>query len=125
MLATETYQLAYDGAGKHEILGLSKASMASSYSKQLAEYFLQKLDYAGNARSAASYALRNQTVTATADPAANYVRHIHRDCKKEIESKWTKPMLTDGEVNEILFQDKLAKELEKIIPRVEVNLECG
>lgn len=125
MLATENYKLVYDGAGMHEILGLVKNSMITSYSNELAEYFLNKLDYAGNAKSAASYALRNQTITATENPTVNYVRHIHHDCKEEIENKWTRPMLSDDEVNELLFKDKLDKELEKIPKYIEMIIDCG
>lgn len=124
MLAIESYKLAYDGAGMHEILGLTKASITPTQNRQIAEYFLRKLDYAANARSVASYALRNQTVTARNNPTADYVRHIHAAKREEIESKWTMPQLTDDEVSELLYADKLEKEIAKMPAKINIEIPC-
>lgn len=122
MIAVKAYQLAFDGAGMHEMYGLSKVSITATQNKQLAEYFLNKLDYAGRASSAASFLMRGQEITATRNHTVDYIKHIHRACKNEIESKWNKPMLSDEEASDILFEDMLADELEKITEKVDIRI---
>lgn len=121
----DTYKLIYNGEGEHRILGLGKEQALSPNSKQLAEWMLARMDYAGSAKTAAAYALNNQSITAVLNPSSTYVQHIHAAKKEEIESKWAEPMLTDNEAAEILFKDRLDKELEKLPKSTETVIRYG
>ena len=116
----DVYELWYTGNGMHQLFSASKSSMdalsaANANSKQLAEYFLNKLDYAGRARSAMSYASGGLFVTATAaNEHQRQLEHIHASCKDEIEAKWSRPMLSEDEVNDILFRDKVERAVSEL-----------
>lgn len=118
MNTVKAYKLWYDGAGMHELLGLSKASMDGKAASQtdrraLAEYMLAKLNYAGSPEAigmmkhsygAASYR------RFTRQP----IEHIHRNCKAEIEAKWSKPMLSDKQADEMILADSIDELMSKI-----------
>lgn len=126
MLAIENHlQLAYDGTGEHRILGLVKEGSAGNSTKELAEYILRQVDYAGRAPGETSFVLASGTVEATLRPEAACVRHIHRDCKEEIESRWSEKAMTNDEVNELLFRDSLEKELNRLPSKHKAKIELS
>ena len=126
MNLSRMYQLDYTGKEipQHvmiQIAGIENDRMSaeSAASVAVAEYFLDMIEYRGKqvirelGRSGAS-AQVTQNV-------AKYVKHIHSSCRDEIESRFVRPMLSDQEVSEILFDDLLEKELGKIAKGIEVS----
>lgn len=115
MLSVKTYPLWYDGAGMHELLGVAKASLDGAIAtrtdrRALAEYFLDKMDYASNPSKAGSGGLYGGSFTYERTGTNQPIEAIHRACKAEIESKWQRPILSDEEASEIIFSDMMELE---------------
>lgn len=124
MLLSKIYPLWYNGAGIHELLGVTKVSMdgkiaTQSNRKALAEYFLDKINYASMPGSIASKGLYGGSF-ATERVSSSQMEYIHYNAQAEIESKWQRPMYTDEQVSEMLFADMLQDELEKISKSKEI-----
>lgn len=115
MLAVNTYPLWYDGAGMHELLGIAKASLDGSFATKtdrqaLAEYFLNKLDYASNPGKSGAGAMYGGSYSYSRTDTNQPIEAIHRACKAEIESKWQRPQMSDEQVAEMLLADNLEPE---------------
>lgn len=124
MLLSKVYPLWYNGAGIHELLGITKASIdgktaTQSNRKALAEYFLDKINYASMPGSVASRGLYGGSFAAER-VSSSQMEYIHHNAQTEIESKWQRPMYTDEQVSEMLFADMLQDELEKISKSKEI-----
>lgn len=114
MLATQTAQLIYDGAGMHEIRNLATlqnnaAMLSKTDNRALAEYIMRKIDYANNFNSNTRLTLQDETMNASRE-ASRQINHIHYNCQKEIESKW-QPPITDEEAYKLMFQEEIESEL--------------
>ena len=120
MNVVQSYELWYDGAGMHDIRAAANAQLLGrltnkAANQRVAEYFLRMLDYAGkNQKKIQQHKIVNHKTTNTR--TLDYITHIHAKCKEDIESRWGEH-LSDEEVNEILFEDTLLKELDKSIPK--------
>ena len=128
MNVVQSYELWYDGAGMHEIRAAAGSQLLgrlaeTNTNKRVAEFILRAVDYAGQAQKTVNaFKAQNHEITSTR--TLDYITHIHAQCKEEIESKWGEYLSAD-EVNEILFEDTLQKELEKIKPKntdIEIKL---
>ena len=121
MNVVQSYELWYDGEGAHDIRAAANAQLLGRLANKetnhrVAEYFLRLLDYAGDAqKKVQAYKVMNHETTSTR--TLDYITHIHAQCKNDIESRWGE-YLNDDEVNEILFEDTLQKELDNIKARV-------
>ena len=127
MLLSKIYPLWYNGAGMHELLGITKASFdgktaTQSNRKALAEYFLDKINYASMPGSVASRGLYGGSLAAER-VSTSQMEYIHHNAQTEIESKWQHPMYTDEQVSEMLFADMLQDEFKKISKSKEVILK--
>lgn len=121
MNIVENYRLIYDGAGMHDILGLAKSQAYASAARQadskaLAEYFLDRVRFDSDFRTkysidASNY---NMSVSKSDSNIARQIDHIHENCSQEIRGKWAKPQLSDEEVADALYADRIEKELAKI-----------
>lgn len=121
MNIVENYKLIYDGAGMHEILGLAKSQTYANAAKQadskaLAEYFLDMARFDSDFRrshfiEAESY---NAQVSKSDTKLMRQIDHIHENCSQEIRGKWNKPQLSDDEVADILYADRIEKKLAEI-----------
>ena len=73
------------------------------------------LDYAGqNQKKVQQHKIVNHETTNTR--TLDYITHIHVKRKDDIEFRWGE-YLSDDEVNDILFDEILQSELEKIKPK--------
>lgn len=129
MLAVNSYPLWYDGAGKHEILGITKAgfdgSIATRSNRQaLAEYFLDKIGYAASPNRSGSGGLYGGSFTYERTGTVQPIEAIHRSCKAEIESKWQRPMMDDQQVSEMILSDVLEPEFMDLLTK-DVYKEFG
>lgn len=129
MNIVENYKLVYDGHGKHEVLGLAKAGMYASAarradSKELAEYFLDAIRFDSDFRSKFAYSTDRYSISVDKGDSSlvRQIDHIHENCSREIRNKWAEPRLTDEEVADALFADRLEKELAKINGIVDVAI---
>ncbi|QOS66728.1 hypothetical protein GS424_009125 [Eggerthella guodeyinii] len=127
MNIVENYKLIYDGAGMHEILGLAKSQTYANAAKQadskaLAEYFLDRVRFDRDFRTKYSIDTGsfNMSVSKSDSNIARQIDHIHENCGQEIRSKWAKPQLSDKEVVDALYADRIEKELAKISDKVDV-----
>lgn len=85
---------------------------------------MRQLDYA-NQNQGKVRQFKNQNHEFSSTRTAEYLRHLHNKCQSDIESRWQAP-LDDETVGEILFEDKLLKELEKIKPKdTTINVKLG
>lgn len=125
----ENYKLIYDGAGAHEIRGLVKSQMRANAakaadSKALAEYFLSMVRFDSDFRK--SHIIEGENYRAKVSKSDSSIMrqidHIHENCSQEIRSKWDRPQLSDEEVVDALYADKIEKELAKISGKVTVDL---
>lgn len=91
-----------------------------STNKRVAEYILRAVDYAGQSQKTIN-AFKAQNHEFRSTRTLDYITHIHANCKEDIESKWGE-YLSDDEVNEILFEETLKRELDKIKPK-STNIE--
>ena len=112
MLAVESYPLWYDGAGMHEVKGIAKAKLDGALATQtdrqaLAEYFLDKLDYASNPGKAGAGAMYGGSYSYSRTDTNQPIEAIHRACKAEIESRWQRPQMSDEQVAEMLLAGSL------------------
>lgn len=122
----KSYLLWYDGAGMHEILGLNKANLDGRAAtrtdrRAFAEYVLNKIGYANDIGTSGAIGFQYGTLgynKLTQQPT----RHIHRNCKQEIESKWRKPMLTDEETSEMIIADMAYDALRDIPRAIDVEM---
>lgn len=127
--AVESYQLWYDGAGYHDISAVADAQLMgrlaeTATNRAVAEWALRQLDYA-NDRQRKIQNFKNQNHELQSTRTADYISHIHAACQADIESRWGE-RLDDKTVGEILFEDKLLKELEKIKPKnTDINIQVG
>ena len=126
-MLSKVYPLWYNGVGIHELLGIAKASIDGKIATQtnrkaLAEYFLDKINYASMPGSAASRGLYGGSFAAER-VSSSQTEYIHHNAQAEIESKWQRPMYTDEQVSEMLFADMLQDEFKKISKSKEVILK--
>lgn len=126
MNIAENMKLIYDGAGAHEILNFAKTTLdsprvAEMRGKALAEYLLRKVDYANMLHHNRYFDLSDNNLESP-QAASRQVNHIHHNCQKEIESKWSNPPLTDSEAAEMLFQEKIEPLLAGIAKTYDVTL---
>lgn len=115
---TENMKMIYNGAGAHEMLNFAKADLASpsaakAKSKAFAEYLLRKADYANMITQNRYFDLSDNDL-ASPQTASRQVNHLHHNCQKEIESKWSNPPLKDSEAAKMLFQEKAEPLLAEI-----------
>ena len=125
----ECYKLMYTGAGEHEILGLTNSQIYANAakhasSKKLAEYFLSMVRFDSDFRNKYSIVGENHTamVTKSNSEYMRQIDHIHKDCSREIRERWAEPQLTDKEVADMLYADKIEKELAKISGKVDMEI---
>ena len=91
MILSETYQLIYDGAGRHYIAGLTKSKIFGNYvnatnNRRMAEYFLEKVKFdAAIADKAKHFKIGDQSISSNRE--ANYLQHLHHAKSAEIRSK--------------------------------------
>lgn len=121
MNIVENYRLIYDGAGMHDIIGLAKSQTYANAAKQadskaLAEYFLDMARFDSDFRQshfieAESYSAQ---VSKSDTKLMRRIDHIHENCSQEIREKWSKPQLSDDEVADILYADRIEKKLAEI-----------
>lgn len=123
MITSKCFELIYDGAGKHYLQNLAKYSIGSPISYQLAEFVLDKIAFADGSKIDRSIALGKQNIESYFQKQKDPIRHIHQSCKDEIMSKWAKPMLTEEEVDEILYQEILEDNLQEIAREYQATLE--
>lgn len=129
MNIVENYKLIYDGAGMHEILGIVKSKLYASLakrasSKALAEHFLNMVRFESDFRQSHFIEAENYSakVSKSNSKLMRQVDHIHENCAQEIRSKWDAPQLTDEEVADMLYADKIEKELAKISDKITVKI---
>lgn len=129
MNIVENYKLIYDGAGMHEILGLAKSQTYASAAKQadskaLAEYFLDRVRFDSDFRTKYSITTGDYSMNVSKSDSniARQIDHIHENCSREIRDKWDTPQLTDGEVTDALYADRIEKELAKIDGKKTFNM---
>lgn len=129
MNIVENYKLIYDGAGMHEILGLAKSQTYANAAKQtdskaLAEYFLNMVRFDSDFRQSHFIEVENFSakVSKSDSKMMRQIDHIHENCAQEIRDKWAVPQLTDEEVANALYSDRLEKELAKIGDKVDVRI---
>lgn len=88
--------------------------MRQDVDKSLGEWVLQSVGYA-DFPDKETVKLDGMNASIESDPTKRYVHHIHANKKEEIESRWNQPIMTDEEVGEVLFEDLLQDNLEKLI----------
>lgn len=129
MNIAENYKLIYDGVGMHEILGLGKSEIfanatKNANSKRLAEYFLSMVKFDSNFRQ--SHFIEDENYSAQVSKSNSklmrQIDHIHKNCSKEIRSKWDIPQFTDEEVADMVYVDKIEKKLAKISGKKAVKI---
>lgn len=100
----------------HYLLNLTKRSLAlrQDVDKMLGEWVLESAGYA-DFPDKKEVKLDGMKGAISSDPAKRYIHHIHANAREEIESRWSQPMLTDDEVSDILFDDLLQDNLEKLV----------
>lgn len=100
----------------HYLLNLTKRSLAlrQNVDKMLGEWVLESAGYA-DFPDKKEVKLDEMKSAISSDPTKRYVHHIHANAREEIESRWSEPMLTDEEVSDVLFNDLLQDNLEKLI----------
>lgn len=100
----------------HYLLNLTKRSIAlrQNVDKMLGEWVLESAGYA-DFPDKKEVKLDEMKSAISSDPTKRYVHHIHANAREEIESRWSEPMLTDEEVSDVLFNDLLQDNLEKLI----------
>ena len=111
MLAVQSWQLIYDGAGAHYIRGLTKASTGEQYG--LAEHILNKIHYAEYPTTLEKLSLMNSDAKVV-NRAGNYINHIHHDMRQQIEEKWQQPQMSDEQVSDLFYKELIEPELEKL-----------
>lgn len=126
MLATQTAQLIYDGAGMHEIRNLvalqnNAAMLGKTDNRALAEYIMRKIDYANNFNSNTRLTLQDKTMSASRE-TNRQINHIHHSCQKEIESKW-QPHITDEEAFKLMFQEEIESKLPNITKNQTIEID--
>ena len=129
MNIVENYRLIYDGAGMHDILGLAKSQAYASAARQadskaLAEYFLGRVRFDSDFRTKYSIDTSNYNMNVSKSDSniARQIDHIHENCSQEVRSKWAKPQLSDEEVADALYADRIEKELAKIGDKKTFNM---
>ena len=120
MLISDYYSLTYtaNDLPQHILLQIAgikhKALEAGSATNvKLAEWMLSKIEYESKDL------LRQQTSLGTitkkqASAIGSYLKHIHSNCRDEIEGKFAKPLLSDEEVGEIFLDVMVADCLDDI-----------
>lgn len=114
---SKQYPLLWDSSTElHRLLNLTKRSLAlrQDVDKSLGEWVLQSVGYA-DFPDKETVKLDGMNASIESDPTKRYVHHIHANKKEEIESRWNQPIMTDEEVGEVLFEDLLQDNLEKLI----------
>lgn len=97
----------------YQIQGIEHKALCagSTANVSIAEWMLNKIEYESKDL------LRTQTSLGTIDKEqavkiGSYLKHIHANCRQEIESRFRKPMLSDEEVGQIFFDNMLADSLK-------------
>lgn len=118
MLLSDYYSLTYtaDDLPQHilfEIAGIKHKALeaGNATNVKLAEWMLSKVEYESKAL------LRQQTSLGTitkkqAASIGSYLKHIHNNCRQEIEAKFAKPLLSDDEVGETFLNVMIADYLK-------------
>jgi hypothetical protein len=110
----DSYELWYDGAGRHNIISLAKNDIAANANDYaLAEWMLAKYD-AALGHGISSYTLNGREISSSASKDMNYIKHIHSRKAEEIKSKWQQPQLSDDEAAAILFDEQVEPQLDEI-----------
>lgn len=102
-----------------QVQGLAhKALLAESTSNvKLAEWLLNTIEY--ESKKLLEYQTGMGSISIDkANTIGNRLKHIHRNCRQEIEGKFNKPVLNDEEVGEMLFgtmiEDYFSKDVTKL-----------
>lgn len=126
MNLVQMYQLEYTGKDvpQHvmkQIAGIENDRMSAQNAENIgvAEYFLNKIEYEGK-NVIRELGMHGASAEVT-ENVAKYVKHIHAACRDEIESRFQRPMLDDGEVAGILWDDVLSKLLDDVSKGQEVS----
>lgn len=110
MLVTDFYSLGYTALDQpqhimKQVSGVKHKAMeaSSAASVNVAEWMLNKIEYESK------QLLKTETRLGTIDKEeavkiGTYLKHIHSNCRDEIQSKFKKPLLSDEEVGEIFFK---------------------
>lgn len=98
----------------YQIQGIKHKALCagSATNRKLAEWMLNKIEYESK------QLLRTYTSMGTIDKeqavkVGTYLKHIHANCRDEIESKFDKPLISDEEVGEIFFENMIADSLKR------------
>lgn len=114
MIVSDLYKLIYTGLDvpQHVLLQVQgithKALIAPNQSNiQIAEWMLNQIEY--ESRTLLNDGIRLGSINAeSADILRNYFNHIHEACSKEIQERFTKPLLDTEQVGQILFDNMIA-----------------
>lgn len=118
MLLTDTYELWYNGASQHDIRAIGKAEMlaniSKSDSKRVADWALERLGAFDKTQSKIDGYKSNLGIAAS-NVAGQHIEHIHRNCAEDIKRNMEQyPVIDDVEASQILFEDEIQRELDKI-----------
>ena len=119
MLAVQSYDLLFAGAGEHLLSGLTKASISEKHG--IAEYFLDKMGYA-NYPNVISNVMLNNSNASLKRKTADYLERVHHDHQTDIESKWQQPRMTDSEAEELFYRELLDDRITDLVKDIDIEL---
>lgn len=126
LLTSKTYPILYEAQTKeHKILNYAKQSIDMRGNEyRIAEWAFQKMDFANfPSGTAPSFQLEKMRSSISNNDRAKQIDWIHHNCEDDIKSKWKKPPLTDEETADLLFEDLLQDNLEKLAQSVEATIK--
>ena len=129
MLATEAYELWYNGASQHELKAINKAQMlgnlSKSESKKLADWALDRLgDLDSQQSKVDSY--KGALGLSASNVAGKHIQHINAKCADDIKRNMEQyPVISDEEAAKMLFEERIESELAKKIQAAFVVTTIG
>lgn len=130
MKITKIYELFYTGMTSPQHLlravrsDIAGNAISRTNNARIANYLLDRLEFDKEVQAkAAAFHVPGHDISAVR--VADYVTHIHKAKSEEIRERFAQPEVRDdAEMAQILFENDLREELEKIPAKIEATIRC-